>query len=523
MQNNIGGIMLLAVVVSWLLSRRQGFFRPKSPGIGARVRDRSAPVSAAPQPEKARNRSITSETLRDAAKAELDRLDGSRDARSSMDQSPAGMDEARYNPIMLAQHPVPREKGWLSFYGGMPIVPPGFAWPMAEADPARAMAFLLQIDCTQLTAVDATGLLPTDGVLYGFLDYVDGSAFGFRMVHASGPAAGWTEAEPPASLPPLNGARYLPHSSSGIEAAAAHLPTQYLRWTFEPVRIAYASIGLDDPDSNDWFWGAADDAELMRAQAQVGTAEWRDSMDTSAPHEWKRPFAAFPQDWAAVRILASTVAKQLRPITASRPSFLAELGEETKSRRITQWRDEAAELFAFAARHPMDQAVPQDMADEIWAWCETVQPAIRLWLRDAVTNSVNTSFGIGSAATAAIPVEWVASIAPRHALAYEYEHDERPDRSNPEAMEDFHEREKLGQLRRQTSIHAGNPSRMFGPPSYVQGDVEEYVTDHLTLLEMTTSSEIDFELGDGVIQCLIRPDDLKARRFDKVVVVASSY
>lgn len=48
-------------------------------------------------------------------------------------------------------------------------------------------------------------------------------------------------------------------------------------------------------------------------------------------------------------------------------------------------------------------------------------------------------------------------------------------------------------------------------------------TDHLTLLEMTTSSEIHFELGDGVIQCLIRPEDLKARRFDRVVVVASSY
>tara|TARA_B110001454_G_scaffold199957_1_gene205194 strand:+ start:1215 stop:1337 length:123 start_codon:yes stop_codon:yes gene_type:complete len=40
---------------------------------------------------------------------------------------------------------------------------------------------------------------------------------------------------------------------------------------------------------------------------------------------------------------------------------------------------------------------------------------------------------------------------------------------------------------------------------------------------MSSTSGIDFRLGDGAIQFLIAPENLRERRFYKVVVVASAY
>jgi uncharacterized protein YwqG len=64
---------------------------------------------------------------------------------------------------------------------------------------------------------------------------------------------------------------------------------------------------------------------------------------------------------------------------------------------------------------------------------------------------------------------------------------------------------------------------MFGPPSYVQGDIEPYVQDWLLLLELSSRKPVGHEFGEGVLQFMIRPADLKERRFDRVKLVASAY
>ena len=64
---------------------------------------------------------------------------------------------------------------------------------------------------------------------------------------------------------------------------------------------------------------------------------------------------------------------------------------------------------------------------------------------------------------------------------------------------------------------------MFGPPSFVQGHVEEYLEEWILLLELSTRKQIGHEFGEGVYQFMIRPAHLRERKFDRVKLVASAY
>ena len=90
-------------------------------------------------------------------------------------------------------------------------------------------------------------------------------------------------------------------------------------------------------------------------------------------------------------------------------------------------------------------------------------------------------------------------------------------------MEAYKERQERGELAQVREIHAPSPDRMFGPPSYVQGDVEEAVLDRLLLLELSSRDQIGHHFGEGVFQFLIRPEDLEAGRLEQVEVILTAY
>lgn len=67
-----------------------------------------------------------------------------------------------------------------SKFGGNPDLPQEFTWPVCTAPDGepRPLAFLVQIDCEQIFALDVDGLLPRTGRLYFFYDVLgqpDGS------------------------------------------------------------------------------------------------------------------------------------------------------------------------------------------------------------------------------------------------------------------------------------------------------------------------------------------------------------
>ncbi len=64
---------------------------------------------------------------------------------------------------------------------------------------------------------------------------------------------------------------------------------------------------------------------------------------------------------------------------------------------------------------------------------------------------------------------------------------------------------------------------MFGPPSFVQGHVEEYLKEWVLLLELSSRRPIGHEFGDGVLQFMILPSNLREGRFDRTKLVASAY
>ncbi len=413
------------------------------------------------------------------------------------------VEAARWRPIVFREtYPPPAEPG-LSFYGGAPIAPKDFKWPRVGAYGQGApLHFVMQWDCAALARLDATGLLPRSGALYAFCDLSWGDEMPFRFVHVDGPATDWVEASPPADLGPVfgdEGAHLCPYATARLSRDERGAPTLLPRWPFAPVAIDYPPPPPDSDDdetSGRLYWSERPPVAeaLLAAQNSLGASMAAPPDPT--PRPFARPFAAFPQDWAAVRVVCADAMDRLhRPQYLSRYEFLPDLDDEGRARMAAQWFQDAAEEYGRALRFAPGAATSQDDADEIWAFFETIRPVLEPRFEKLLDSCVDATLGLRGEAARAIPDELIARNAARHMLA----------------------------VATDSEVFATTPNHMFGPPSYVQGDVEEFVDAHLLLLELSSSKAIGLELGEGVLQFLIAPDDLRAARFDRVKLVRTGY
>lgn len=446
---------------------------------------------------------------------------------------PPAIQAARQRPIVFRVF-TPQAPGadGLSFYGGAPIGPAGFVWPRAQGDHGKPLSFIMQWDCAQLAAQDVTGLLPQDGALYCFVDLdwgeAEEGAHGHAFIHHAGPTDCWAAIAVPADARPLfgtNGAYQLSGCTAHIDDAADHVPRILPRFPFAPAAFDYPATAPDPDEGERLFWGEKSAAAGLLAVQQAGCSDDGPVRDIDAPRpDFARPFAAFPQDFGAVRVLASAMLDETRkPDRPSAKRLFPDLSEEQRAARITAWHEEAKELFALGCQRAVGTPVEQQIADDVWRWAEERQGLLRFGLDTLVVRSVNLSLGVGSAAIDRIPAEWIDRAMAVHALASEYMADEAPDHSRPGGYDEWRARKEAGELPRVRTIHAPTPAHMFGPPSYVQGYVEELVDDHLLLLELTNESGPAHHFGEGVLQYLITPEDLAARRFDRVTSVLSGY
>ena len=78
-------------------------------------------------------------------------------------------------------------------------------------------------------------------------------------------------------------------------------------------------------------------------------------------------------------------------------------------------------------------------------------------------------------------------------------------------------------LRGERGLHVRLSSRMLSAPTEVQDGAAERAREWLMLLEISSDGSIGHHLGEGVMQFVIRPEDLAARRFDRVEVHAAAY
>ncbi|WP_298309071.1 DUF1963 domain-containing protein [uncultured Erythrobacter sp.] len=441
---------------------------------------------------------------------------------------------ARMRPIVFRQFlpKSPADDG-LSFYGGKPIGPEGFEWPRGRgAEGGQPLTFIMQWDCTQLSQQDETGLLPEDGVLYCFLnlDWGNGEEFieGHRFIHHSGPTDGWTEIDTPEDAPPVfgpEGAWQISGCSNQVDNAEDFVPRLMPRFPFEPIAFEYPSPQFADEESEQLFWTEDHCAEAVLAAQQSGIEDDADIRDLDAPKPgFARPFPSFPHDFGAIRVLAAKMIEQLQRTDRSTvKKAYPDLSDEDRKQQFESWLEEAKELYNLGCQRPLGHSVEQEISDDIWQWVEARKTMIELGFYQLVEESIDLSLGVGSEALPSVPHELIEDTMRKHAFASEYITDEYPDHSKPGGWDEWQERKKAGELKRVRHVHAPTPEHMFGPPSFVQGYVEDMVDDHLLLLELPGYSGPEHHFGEGVLQYLIKPEDLAAGRFDQVKSVLSGY
>lgn len=370
---------------------------------------------------------------------------------------------ARANPVVFSELFPPRANDSLSFYGGLPVAPAGFAWPRAVTEEGEApLTFIMQWECAGLAAQDATGMLPRDGVLYLFMDLDWSRPMAYRFVHVAGPAQGWAQVEVPEDLGPAYGSQAIwawPMCAGADHDARGIVPRRLPHWAFDPVRLPVETDGATFWQKND-----ATTAALARLDGEF----------SAQPIEgWSRPYAAFPQDWSAVRMACAYLLDLMR-----QPDQPAE---------VTQWLDETRMLYAVASREEPFETIPQASADEMWGWMQMVRGGLEPVFPQIVTAAINATLGASGNAADLIPAGIIEKIAATHALA-------------PLAA----------------------PNRIFGAPSYVQGQVEPFVESEVLLLELSGNDTLGHFFGTGVLQFTIAPEDLAAGNFDRVRMTVSA-
>lgn len=442
---------------------------------------------------------------------------------------------AQLQSIVFRQlYPPPPAGTGFSFFGGTPIGPASLAWPRAEG---KALHFIMQWDCRDLAPCDAAGLLPREGGLFLFCDLEWGDPMGFRFIHMAGSPEDWTELPAPDDLGPVLGSEGLwktPWLSPDMPQDAALVPRLLPRWPFTPLVIDYPqAAGQEEAERPHIYWNDRSGVAMQLVAAQNSLGAPLSAFNPKQPTSFDRPFPSFPHDWAALRILCvGLIDKLAHPGSWTRWAFPDEMDAEARAVLIAQWQSEARGFHEDAGQHDMGDAVPQTHADTFWHWYAALPEGLRLGLRRQVEQSVDASLGMGSRGAESVPPGIIAATSLLHSLGHAYQRDEyqheflkRHAHLPPsEAGPLYEELAREGGLPRIDEVFAPTPAHMFGPPSYVQGVIEERLDEGwLLLLELPGNEAIGHALGEGVLQFIIRPEDLRAGCWDRVELIISAY
>jgi Domain of unknown function (DUF1963) len=410
---------------------------------------------------------------------------------------------AQRRPIVFRQFlPQSEGKDGLSFFGGRPIAPAGFQWPRERgAEGGTPLQFVMQWDCAQLSEQDPTGLIPQDGVLYCFVNFDrdEDEEFlaGHTFIYERGPAQSWGPIETPNDAGPALGkksAQLMSGCTPQVDNADNFVPHVLPRFPFTPMALDYP---VSDGTQRE-FWSDEAAANALLEVQKSGVAVREAGTDPgNALRDIERPFAAFPHDFGAVRVIASRMIEALTQPDA----FLAEtlypsLSADERKAQFAQWVEEAKEIFLLGTQRPSGQKLDQAIADDIWQWFDERKGLLDTKLPALVTESVDLSLSVGSDALSNVPAQWIDKAMGLHALAAEYvEHDS----AEPN-----------------TRICAGTPARLFGPATHSKGAADSSLDDHLLLLELPSGAGPHHHFDGKVLQYWITADDLAMGQFDAV-------
>lgn len=362
----------------------------------------------------------------------------------------------------------------LSFLGGKPMGPRNFEWPMAKNREGLLewLPFVGQIDCSTLPAGEAVDLLPREGVLYFFLPMAGEVNAENQKVAVQycpqRPGVDWEEHHG-MTLPPVGGeveAKYQFRWMNWRENAVKHYPRAYPRVEIELGWVSYGGeVAPGDADAENGFpWEVAKaryEANLEEFHGPM--KEWKEllSKHRSKTEKW-HVHEQFPWSWHAIEIaaghaLTTLVEKKVEGMEA------VEAGLRDMLRWIPQKNEEpGAEAKA-----------------KFWELVEAVEGKRNEWLSEAAVLSAEACLNDAKEA-GRMPAEVVEALRWRH---------DRPQH------------------------------QLLGKGREIQIAAEEMAGTHLLLLELGPDEAMQWQMGDsGAYQFWITPEDLKGRKFERVVV-----
>lgn len=464
-------VLISAFVVFWDYKVRSG---------------KSASINPAPAPTTS---SSDSQAINQSTNQPINQSSPDQTPALKLEAIPEAIQRAASQAIVFRQHMPPKTgKDRLSFWGGLPIAPPSFKWPVVKNREGqdRLPTFIMQVNCADIPEQGWLGLMPSRGVIYFFVDLIWGEEV-YKVVYQP-ETTGYAEISPPAELPSAYGdeARY-----NYPWCAPGDYPKTLLKWTFDPVFISLPEAYVDTEPGLPSFWPGDDKAaikELLRAQHEEIAHQPIELKDISkADGSFIKPYPGYPHDWNCIRTTAGLIVERLE--RSNRDSTDDPIAADGAVNAAQNWMDTAN-------KNDLWEAVPESQSGIFIEWLSQVPVKAHYALPEALAKSIEQTVETSHEKRVALDRELLKHIWHRHALAYVY-------KDGP--------------------VTNGTPDRMLAAPSDVQGNQFEKAQTHLMLFEMSTYNEIEHYFGEGVYQFWITPEDLQQRRFDRVLMTTDAY
>jgi len=336
-----------------------------------------------------------------------------------------------------------------TFFGGLPRVPEGFAWPrslfehFANVPAHNPLSFLGKIDCAELPETGLRKFLPRHGVLYFFVHWdifegYDDERIMRNLVHyAPGSPRQWSEAVPPADLPPCYGqnASYYFDWLQHTDRSSRGYPTVFPKWPMEPRAVrTYAEEHPFEHDGNSAgryqeLWNEQQTKALETAYGEpVEASPLLSSFDRGFDCVW-RPFASFPHAWIAVEMFAGSLLRPHFGIDPEAQKKTLRGGEqwpadvEAMTQAYRDARAEAERWIERARRAGLYTAVPEPDRMAFWAWLDGLDASatdriydrrsaytLNSCLNTAAALSVDYCLAHSAVAAALVPDEAVEAV-----------------------------------------------------------------------------------------------------------------
>jgi uncharacterized protein YwqG len=426
--------------------------------------------------------------------------------------------------LLVRKFPPDRNSRALSFFGGLPRLPKGLDWPYSDLL-GKHITFLAQIDLGSLPTFQWRSRLPEEGTLFFFVntdlgEYQPEKETWARVLFSEKSCLDDDERQAPSDLMPIYGAsnghyvRWLTHDDLDSPSAPRQLP----HWPVDAIILR--TFATEHPNAGDGSpmrrpFKEAARAEQRRALMErfgdpVGAVSighyWANSDGTKSPlgplppagyplspRVWGEawlPDAEWPYSWIFAEIFCVELLKGI-------DKYLQH--PETIEATARTWRQEAQSAGLFSP-------LPQAARERFRRWIQTlpletqgkaipkgwhVPSSIQhRWVQQSVICGVDACLGYAGDYDRLIPRHLLALVEHRHRT---FSGDEKSYRF---------------------LAH-----QLLGAPKSIQSAPLDYGATHVLLAQFCHDEGALWFWGDaGVMQFWITPQDLKARRFDRVVM-----